>query len=202
MAPRLTLFDMSTRMCEAFAQEFFEYEGVAIVHAKVDELDPHDCIVSPANSFGMMDGGLDAALSAMMPDVQEYVHEALERQFFGEQPVGTSVIVNTGSERFPLLAHTPTMRYPRRVADEVVYDAMRALLIAVEAFNADFDSDDLKIQTVACPGLGTRSGGVSSQRGAHMMRVAYDSIYRDQPYIYTDWRGDISDHLRTIYRGG
>ncbi len=53
------------------------------------------CVVSPANSYGFMNGGYDKAITdyfgtELMDAVQQYIIE----NFFGEQPVATSFIID------------------------------------------------------------------------------------------------------------
>lgn len=227
MNVKLTLFDLNVSLCTAWEEEFENHENVVVKHAVLEEVEPHDCLVSPANSFGLMNGGIDAAISAMLPEVQSLVQEEILLQYAGEQPVGTSVIVPTtatgdlSKQHFPWLAHTPTMRFPRPISPEVVYDAMRAMLLEIRNFNAtiimnamreaDLGLEDLLegkleiqiddgrlIRSVACPGLGTASGRVPPKIGARMMREAYDSIERNEPYA--DWT-QVHEHLDPLYQG-
>lgn len=92
-------------------------------------MDEYDCIVSPANSFGIMDGGFDKALIEYFGNsLMERVQNKIKDEYAGEQPVGTCLIVNTGDEKHPYLAHTPTMRIPRIIREyDTVYNAMRAM---------------------------------------------------------------------------
>jgi O-acetyl-ADP-ribose deacetylase (regulator of RNase III) len=47
--------------------------------------------VNPANSFGMMDGGIDAAITAFFGiQLMERVQQRILDDFLGEQSVGTS----------------------------------------------------------------------------------------------------------------
>ena len=69
-----------------------------------------DCVVSPANSYGLMDGGFDLALSEYFGwNLQERVQEYIVKHFKGEQPVATSFIIDTWIRGIKLI-HTPTMR--------------------------------------------------------------------------------------------
>ena len=55
-----------------------------------------DCLVSPANAFGHMTGGYDAALSDIFGwDYQKKVQQYIIDNFYGEQLVGTSFIIDT-----------------------------------------------------------------------------------------------------------
>ncbi|MGB3240982.1 MAG: hypothetical protein WBB29_22045 [Geitlerinemataceae cyanobacterium] len=51
----------------------------------------YDCLVSPANSFGMMDGDMDAAIVRYFgQSLMDRVQRRILDDYLGEQPVGTS----------------------------------------------------------------------------------------------------------------
>ena len=157
---KLILVAPNSQLFAAFQQHFSYLPNIEIVNDYFEWLPEFDCLVSPANSFGMMDGGMDAAIirffgHSLMTKVQQYIL----KEFFGEQPVGTSFIVETGHPKHPFLAHTPTMRVPMSIAGtDIPYVAMWAMLLAVRRYN---QSSDRKIGSIACPGLGTGIGRVS-----------------------------------------
>lgn len=146
-----------------------EFVGVEIVEGRFqDHLGTYDALVSPGNSYGQMDGGIDGAISAEFGAVQRNVWRMLAERHHGYQPVGTAEVVETGDPRCPFLVHAPTMRMPMRLrgaAELHVYDALWAALLA-----ADRHGD---IGTLACPGLGTGVGGVAPERAAQLMGAAY-----------------------------
>ena len=64
-----------------------------------------ECIVSPANSYGIMNGGYDAAISNYLGwDFQKIVQQYIKDKYYGEQPVGTSFIVDAPNNK--KLIHT------------------------------------------------------------------------------------------------
>jgi len=169
---QLILVDPNADLCDAFRSHFRRQANVPVVQGRFESLPEFDCMVSAANSFGLMDGGVDGAITrffglALMDRVQRHVIE----HFRGEQPVGTSFIVETGHEKHPFVAHTPTMRVPMRIAaTDNVYQAMWAMLLAVWHHN---QSSARRINIVACPGLGTATGRVSPSSAARQMATAY-----------------------------
>ncbi|CAN5727080.1 hypothetical protein BH11MYX3_BH11MYX3_36990 [soil metagenome] len=55
-----------------------------------------DAIVSPANSFGFMDGGIDAVYTYQFGEgLQHRLQDVIKRDFGGELPVGSAAIVPT-----------------------------------------------------------------------------------------------------------
>jgi O-acetyl-ADP-ribose deacetylase (regulator of RNase III) len=154
------------------------YPEVDVFHGRFEQVATYDCLVSPANSFGLMDGGVDLAISQFFgPALQARVQHIVLTQYTGEQPVGTSFLVETHHPEHPFVAHTPTMRVPMSIAaTDHVYLAMKALLEAVRAFNQQGD----RIQTVLCPGLGTATGRMPVEEAARQMALAYH-YYKHPP---------------------
>lgn len=126
------------------------------------------CVVSPANSFGLMDGGYDLALTNWYGNqLQERVQKYIIDNYYGEQPVGSSFIIETNKDN-QLLIHTPTMRIPERIKDEkVIYQCMRTTLMLAKENN---------IESILIPMFGGSAGGVNPQIIAKLMRLAYDQL--------------------------
>lgn len=139
-------------------------------------------MVSPANSFGLMDGGIDAEIIAFFgSSLMERVQQRILEEYVGEQPVGTSLIVETGHPKHPFLAHTPTMRVPMSVAGtHNPYMAMWAMLLAVKRHNQQATQ---QIKSIACPGLGTGIGRVPYGEAARQMALAYDNFLYPPKYL-------------------
>jgi O-acetyl-ADP-ribose deacetylase (regulator of RNase III) len=114
---KLIFVDPNLGFRDAIREFFRDLPNIETVVGRFETLPEFDCMVSPANSFGLMDGGVDAAITRffgaeLMYRVQKHIIE----EFLGEQPVGTSIIVETGHTKHPFLAHTPTMRVPLPIA--------------------------------------------------------------------------------------
>ena len=128
-----------------------------------------DAVVSPANSFGFMDGRIDALYRDYFgPGIQERVQAMIRDRLDGELVVGCADVVETGMARIPYLLVAPTMRVPMVLSDSVnAYLAARAaLLVARKA----------RLQKIAFPGLGTGVGQLSPNTCAHQVRVALEAI--------------------------
>ena len=105
--------DPNREVFESFQLHFKRFDNVAIEHMRFQDLEEFDCMVSAANSFGLMDGGVDGAITAYFGlQLMDRVQEHIVTKYRGEQPVGTSFILETNNEWHPFLAHTPTMRTP------------------------------------------------------------------------------------------
>lgn len=142
-----------------------------------------DAVVSPANSFGFMDGGIDALyLEYFGADIQMRVRRAICERHHGELVVGTAEIVETGHVRIPYLIAAPTMRVPMILRETVnPYLATRAALLLVrsgtfpDGAHAGAPVADV-IHAVAFPGMGTGVGRVSPATCARQMRMAIDDV--------------------------
>lgn len=156
----------------AMYEEFGEYENVKVWHDDIEHFfNEHkevDCLVSPANAFGLMTGGYDAALSSILGwDFQKKVQQYIADRFFGEQGVGTSFFIQTDIPGLGLI-HTPTMRYPSVILDDmIVYYCMRSTLICA------MEND---VTNVVIPVFGGATGRVDVKVAAVRMREAYDQI--------------------------
>jgi O-acetyl-ADP-ribose deacetylase (regulator of RNase III) len=63
---------------------------------------PADAIVSPANSFGFMDGGIDRLYSEYFGwHVQDRLRALLRDDYDGELPIGLAVIIETDHPDIP-----------------------------------------------------------------------------------------------------
>ncbi|QIF02816.1 macro domain-containing protein [Roseimicrobium sp. ORNL1] len=133
-----------------------------------------DAIVSPANSFGFMDGRLDRLLSERFGwDLEKRVQEAIQSRPVGELLVGEAIVVPTHDDKTPWLICAPTMRVPMRICTSVnAYLAMKAILAAVMSY-----AGVTPIETIAVPGLGTGVGQLAPELSAGQMAQAY----RDGP---------------------
>lgn len=170
---KLILVDPNYELSQAFRSRFDYLPNVEVANCGFEQLPSYDCLVSPANSFGMMDGGVDAAITKFFGvSLMERVQQKIVDDYLGEQSVGTSFIIDTGNPQYPFLAHTPTMRVPMQiVGTDIPYIAMWAMLLAVEQHNRHHDR---QIKTIACPGLGTGIGRILSDESARQMALAYD----------------------------
>ena len=108
-----------------------------------------DAIVNPANSYGYMGGGVAGAIKRIGgPEIEK---EAVSK---GPTPVGKAVATTAGSLPCKYVIHAPTMKQPAmRIGIENVKLATNAALsLAV----------NLKIRSIAIPGMGTGVGGVGT----------------------------------------
>lgn len=134
-----------------------------------------DGVVSPANSFGFLDGGVDLAYAQSFPDgLQERLQGCIRQLPNGEILVGEAVSVATLDERIPWLIAAPTMRTPRLITDyDAVYLATRAAV--AKALR-------LGLQDLLMPAMGTGTGGVEPRAAARLMRAGIADALHPPPF--------------------
>ena len=145
---------------------------------------PVDAIVNPANSLGIMGGGVSGALRRRGGDV-------IQQQAMSSAPiaVGAAVVTTCGSLYAKAVIHVPTMEEPGlKIGVENVRRATRAALIA--AAHHAFD-------VVALPGIGTGEGSVDAQEAARAM-VDELRAHR-QPKPETIYLVDSDDRMITAF---
>lgn len=197
---QLLLFDRKESICEAWRRAFAKYldHGVSIKNCYLEELTDFDAIVSPANSFALMDRGVDASIIRKFGSVvQERAQLHILKYFQGEQPVGTCILVKTNDPNHPYVAHTPTMRVPYSIkGTDNVYLAMKAVLRIVDAHNKYYAErlGERPIVTLACSGMCTHYGELPPEEAARQMLVAYESFLR--PPAQIDW--GYADQLQKV----
>jgi len=203
------LRDLGKPLVDAWAREFANVPSVAtscgdIFSTKpglIDAKDPvdvqADAIVSPANSFGFMDGGIDAVYTYQFGEgLQQRLQEVIAAEHGGELPVGMAVIIPTMHKDIPWCISAPTMRVPRDVADTVnAYLAFRAALRAVLAHNA---SGHPPIKRVLCPGLGTAVGHMPVARCARQMRIAWERVLGSPTAMPRSVRAAADDEIELL----
>jgi O-acetyl-ADP-ribose deacetylase (regulator of RNase III) len=194
---KLILVAPKQALCDAFRERFKDLPNVEVINGKFEQLPVYDCMVSAANSFALMDGGVDAAIIQFFGyELQERVQKRIIDEFLGEQLVGTSIIVETNHPKHPFIAHTPTRRVPMDIAHtDHVYLAMWAMLLAVRQHNL---KSEKQINVVACPGLGTATGQVPYRQAARQMALVYEHFLN--PPNYVDWR--FADKIQERVRYG
>ena len=171
----LYLIDSKEELCDKWRQVFSSYPEVEVLTGDYFHQSA-DAIVSPANSFGIMDGGLDLAIRNELGfQVETDIQEVILNKYHGEMPIGSAEIINTNHDKWSFMIAAPTMRIPESIAFTLnAYIAFRAILIAINSFNESQPKRTIK--TLVCSGLGTGIGSMEPTKSAAQMRAAYKVI--------------------------
>ncbi len=168
---RIDLTYREAELGDAWRALFTETDNLRLVAGDIPQTDCR-AVVSPANSFGFMDGGLDTALSERFGwPLQDLVQAKIAERPLGELLVGESLIIETNDEKTPWLIVAPTMRVPMsfNIATSLnAYLAMKAILIAALSHP--------EIDSVAVPGLCTGVGRMPLAIASTQMWHAYNEI--------------------------
>ena len=208
---KIFLRDKKQSLVNAWKGMFKDFDNFDISCGDIFAEGPHlDCeaIVSPANSFGYMDGGIDFLYSSYFGwGIGDLLRQELWQHHDGELLVGQAVLIDMRSvgafpknsndldresynrqqadriKRMPYLISAPTMRVPMNVSQTV-----NAYLAFVAALRVAKKHD---IKSLLCPGLGTAIGQMDSEVCACQMYEAY--LRHDKPKFW-DVLGNVHCH--------
>lgn len=155
---------------------------------RVEDVDRNGAaFVSPANSLGFMDGGIDKSLRDMFPGCEKRLKAAIKslghKTALGRhylrvgsaywQPVGPCLPRTEGAGPNTMLISAPTMFLPHDVsATQNAYWAMIAVLVAAADMPAPFTAPWRLVVPTLCCGWGRMSAADS----AAQMRRAWDDF--------------------------
>ena len=186
---KIYLLDRNNTIVECWKDCFKDCEDVEVVcddFARFMSSHDVECVVSPANAFGLMDGGYDLAISKYFGwDLQKKVQKYIIDNYFGEQPVGSSIIVDINDKQ--KLIHTPSMRTPSHIKDPmVVYSCMRTCLMLAIKNN---------IKSIVIPAFGGECGNVSFSLLAEMMFQAYQQVKNPPKEITWEYTRQLNNKI-------
>jgi O-acetyl-ADP-ribose deacetylase (regulator of RNase III) len=200
--PHIHLLCMNEKDTTAFKAAAAELElpsTVQVTHHNnrlqgLDSSVKFNCIVSPANSYALMDGGFDDAITrAFSPAnhyyaLTHYLQAEIYKQYRGFAPPGTATLIPIPAEYAEQsrttdrwgcrwLALCPTMRtpYDANWDREVVYECVWTLLCALDRHNRtarESGNQGAVIDSILMTPLATGVGKVSGERWAHQAVLA------------------------------
>ncbi|MEU4085870.1 ADP-ribosyltransferase domain-containing protein [Streptomyces aureus] len=176
-ALRVVLTDVNERVVEAWRAAFADTPGIEIRKGSILDEDV-DAWVTPTNSRGRMDGGVDAVIKRYLGSgIQVRVQRAIRDRFAGPMPVGSAVCVPSGATVPRYLISTPTMVR----SSENVSATMNVALACAAAFQAVHRQNRRKpgsIRSVALVGMGAQTGQVPARVCANLMWTGY-TLFHD-----------------------
>ncbi|EAW08795.1 uncharacterized protein ACLA_097330 [Aspergillus clavatus NRRL 1] len=213
--PHIHLLCMEDRFISAFHRARAQYwprshhPNLTIHNTSLAQLPAatkFNLIVSPANSYGRLDGAFDDAISRAFAPKADYhaltraAQRVLYEKWRGFAPPGTCSLVpfppelqdNAWGCRW--VAICPTMRVPERVVwdREVVYECVWSLLCEVEGWNRRRqDRAKERIEAVLVTPLATGVGAVSPEKWAAQFVLAMkhfvDAVERPERWGALGW---------------
>lgn len=196
MFNNIIIFDIDSPFIEE-AKRLNKY-GIKTIKSDVNVLlenNKIDGIVSPANSFGYMNGGIDNIYKEIFPNIQQTVQNTINNIGLMSDlnknylPVGSAITVKTNNHKCPNLICAPTMYLPGNIKNtcNIIYCFLAIIYLAKMNPNS----------MIACPGLGTGIGMLTPKDAIDQMEfviMEYDFcmnlpiyqntiIYRDKMNI-------------------
>ena len=167
--PKLIFCDTDNDVIEALKYHFRSVSDVGFQVGNILDI-ASNIVLSPANSYGFMDGGIDKDYANFFGDnLQRNVLEKVRSRPEGYLPVGAAVRIQTGHKEIPFLILSPTMLHPEMIPSINVFRAFRAALKCIRSHKVE--------GPVYSPGFGTGVGGVEPDEAANMMFEAYSSVF-------------------------
>lgn len=167
--PTFVFFDLNKEKIDAYEKYLNCYNNMIFIHGSLDEIlekyyqnktNPF-ILVSPANSYGNMKGGIDYAIIKKFPKCERRVIDAVGQSKYTDSggrhivPVGKSTVVKLDNKS-GLLLMAPTMETPKNIqGTNNVYAAFRTIYKSTEQLSSK--------TIVAIPCLGTGIGGMSGE---------------------------------------
>ncbi|MBD3228365.1 MAG: Appr-1-p processing protein [Candidatus Lokiarchaeota archaeon] len=170
-------------MIGAWKDLFMNFNEIEIYKNDIFKIEA-DALVSPANSFGFMGGGLDYYINKFFNyKMEEKVKNTIKEKYKGFLPVGHALVIKTDSKKFPYLISAPSMEVPLDVSSTInAYLAMRAILMVIIDYN---NENNQAIKSVVIPGLAGATGRMPFKRIAFQMLKAYESIIKKEIYDFS-----------------
>lgn len=180
--PELVLVAVDEPMASAWDQLAASRPWARVFRGSVTDLTV-DAVVSPANSFGLMGGGIDGVYARWLPGIERRVRAEIGSACpDGELPVGSALLVPTGAKS-PLpewLISAPTMRNPGERLDPAGQNAFAAAMAIMTLWRDGTTSDGREVREVvrsfALPGLGTGVGSLPPETCADRVGQALDDV--------------------------
>lgn len=183
---KIEIIDRNAAFVEA-AKAVFAGTDVSVTCGSIVE-GKREAVVSPANSFGFMDGGVDMAYSQRFGwGVQQELQEYIRSLPHGELLVGDAVLIDTHDPDIPCLIAAPTMRVPR-----IILDPADVLLAARAAIHR---AKLCMVEHVAFPGMGTGCGCLNPHTAAQAMRAGIETGLMRRPPFPSSWSTAQARHV-------
>jgi O-acetyl-ADP-ribose deacetylase (regulator of RNase III) len=157
---------------------------VHVAQADISAL-PVDAIVNPANSMGIMGGGVSGHIRRVGGD-------SIQAEAMKKAPiaVGAALVTHGGQLPAKHVIHVPTMEEPgMKIGVENIRRAARAALIAANAN---------KFAAVGFPGMGTDQGGVAFDEAARAIVEEIRAHRKSFPEVI--WLVDEADEMVAAFQ--
>jgi O-acetyl-ADP-ribose deacetylase (regulator of RNase III) len=182
----ILLIARDTQLAEALENETSHIRTVRVLNCDIFDAEVMamgaDAVVSPANSFGFMDGGIDLVYARRWPGVEAQLQNRI-RMLGGELLVGQAIEIPTYESDIHWVIAAPTMRIPMRLELDSInpYLATKAAVALAKARG---------FERILIPGMGTGVGEMDVKIAAGQMRhgIRDGLIQEDFPRTWIEAR--------------
>lgn len=175
--PKITFISIYEQDILTYKEILGNYKNFSFVHGDVIEqmeTGKYDTVVSPANSFGFMESGIDSYyLRYFGNDLQVAVQNVITRKYHGDLPVGRGMLLQlkkaVSNPKYFMVA--PTTRSVNDVSATInAYLAFKAILEVIEKSQL--------VTSVLVPCLATGIGRMSAKKSAKQIKMAMDAYLK------------------------
>jgi len=181
---KVILVDINKQMVAAWKETFEENPEVETIEGSMLEQSV-SAWVSPTNSKGSMDGGLDAIIKgALGPACESKLQAEIKARYSGTLTVGHAICCPTDRSQPAYLISTPTMMG----SSDDVSSTMNVALACAAAFQAVNMQNQVQpgsIRSVALPGQCANTGRVPVEICADLMWTGYN-LFREKNFTTFD----------------
>ncbi len=180
-----------------FLEHVEDSDNISVHLGKFQEL-TIDAIVSPANSYGVMDGGIDAHINNYLNEDKTYkefikmIQLQLSKKVNSLQQPGSAILLESNCSKCPYIIHSPTMQVPSIINNkEIIYWCIFNILSLVQLHN---EQNVNKINTVCMPGMGTGCGNLPYEDFVKLLGLAYKHFKQNLTKTEIDWEFGVEQH--------
>lgn len=118
---RLHLVDRSSALVQEWQSAFRALPEVVVAQGDILAA-AHTALISPADSYGYMNGGVELAYRNFFGiQIEHAVQRKIKEVAGAYLPVGQALLVETGHDRIPYLISAPTMFLPQAIDAAACY---------------------------------------------------------------------------------
>jgi O-acetyl-ADP-ribose deacetylase (regulator of RNase III) len=174
---KIEFVDRNVEVIQAYANFFSKKINVKL---KIDDILKQEsgALVSPANCYGNMDGGIDKAYNTYFSkmDLESEIMHYIDNFHGGKLEIGSAQIIPTNDDKFKYVIFSPTVERPGEVAKpENIEKLMYSVIKEVTNYNKKFShKNKLEIDKLLIPGLGTGYGNLEPRISAEYAKKGYE----------------------------
>ncbi|MFT4243831.1 MAG: macro domain-containing protein [Candidatus Woesearchaeota archaeon] len=169
--------DRNFEVIQSLVSSFSSINGPKFIHTDIFS-QGFGTLISPANSIGNMDGGIDLEYREKFSGIEDRIQSFIKETHSGKLQIGSAQMVPTYDSQFPYIIFSPTIETPcDPTSEENIYRASKAVFqTALEYNRKGTIPEDEKISRLLIPGFGTGYAQFDPQLSARQVAKAYRDV--------------------------